>query len=245
MVRSDDPLPLRAVRALYSGSDWFWSVFAGATPPLHGRERWSHAVPWVDHAGDVHFQILVNSGFSDAELGPLSWLERSFETTDLSDYTEDTGHGLGSDWRAFEASKEYSGAGTLTASVATDVHSAGTVERPYVGYGDFDRNIELSEIPALPADRDSQGVNVGGGVKGSIDGVPGEFTCDTGVSACGLEISRDADAEGYYPYGNVVFTRDDNGAREVLLDAAISQTVPLADYLIFGIWQYVPGRHNG
>ena len=116
--------------------------------------------------------------------------------------------------------------------------------RPFVGTGDFDRKIELSdEIPALPADRDWQGLNVVGGVKGSIDGVPGEFTCATGISACYLEtarIVRNGDTEGYYPYQDIVFTRDDNGTSEALQAVADSQPIPAADYLAFGTWQYVP-----
>ena len=141
----------------------------------------------------------------------------------------------------FEAGTRYRGAGELTVTVATDAHASPIVpEEPGVGYGDFDRNIELDDIPALPADQDWQGVNVAGGVKGSLDGVPGEFTCAQGVSHCWLEVWRSADAEGYYPYDNVVFTRDDNGTAETLLAATTSQSVPTADYLVFGTWQYVP-----
>ena len=243
LVRGDDPLPLRRTVGFGSGSDYV-GLYASVTPPENTSGRFSRAIPWVNGAGEVHFAISVNSGLSDDELDPLSWLGRNFETTDLSDYMEDTSLGdrLGDDWRAFEASKEYPGAGTLTATVATDVHNAGTVQRPGVGYGDFDRNIVLSEddVPALPADRDWQGVNVVGGVEGSIDGVPGRFTCDVGIAECWLEFSQDGDAEGYYPYENVVFTRDDNDASEVLSAATNSQTVPTADYLVFGTWQYVP-----
>ena len=73
--------------------------------------------------------------------------------------------------------------------------------------------IELSEdeIPALPADRDWQGLNVVGRVKGSIDNVSGALHVRyPGISECYLEIGGNGDAEGYYPYQNVVFTRDDN-----------------------------------
>lgn len=241
LVRGDDPLEVRWTTPATSGSDYV-GVWASVTPPENTFGRSSRAIPWVNRAGEVHFDITVNSGLSQSELDPLAWLGRSFYTTDISAYSEGTDHALGNDWKVFDAEKNYDGTGSLTARIATDVHSAGTVQRPFVGYGDFDRNIVLSEddVPALPAGRDWQGVNVVGGVEGSIDGVQGEFTCDTGITECYLETSRNADAEGYYPYDNVVFTRDDNGASEVLPAANYSTTVPTTDYLVFGTWQYVP-----
>ena len=240
LVRGNDPLVVQWTIPSSSGSDYV-GVWASATPPENTFGRSSRAILWVNSDGEVNFWFSFSSGLSATELDPLSWLGRSFDKSGISDYTEDTGHGLGGDWRVFDAKNEYAGAGTLTASVATDVHNAGPTEQPYVGYGDFARKIELSdEIPALPADRDWQGLNVVGGVKGSINGVPGEFTCDTGISACFLEIERNGDAEGYYPYENVVFTRDDNGAREEFSAATYGGPVPPADYLVFGTWQYVP-----
>lgn len=239
-IRGNDPLVPQMSIPSSSGSDYV-GVWASATPPENTFRQWSQAIPWVNRAREVNFSFVVNSGLSATELDPLSSLGRSFVTPGISDYTEDTGHGLGGDWRVFDAKNEYAGAGTLTASVATDVHNAGPTEQPWVGYGDFARKIELSdEIPALPADRDWQGLNVVGGVKGSIDGVPGRFTCDPNVTRCFLEIERNGDAEGYYPYENVVFTRDDNGTSEVLPAAVDSQPIPAADYLAFGTWQYVP-----
>ena len=240
LVRGNDPLVVQWTIPSSSGGDYV-GVWASATPPENTFGRASRAIPWVNSDGEVNFGFSFNSGLSATELDPLSYLGRSFVTPGISDYTEDTGHGLGGDWRVFDAKNEYAGAGTLTASVATDVHNAGPTEQPYVGYGDFAPKIELSdEIPALPADRDWQGLNVVGGVKGSIDGVSGEFTCATGVSTCWLEIARNGDTEGYYPYQNIVFTRDDNGTSEALQAVADSQPIPAADYLVFGIWQYVP-----
>ena len=217
-------------------------VYSNVSTTEDHDSRSSGAVPWVNRASKVHFEFIVNSGLSASELDPLSWLGRTFDTEDISDYTEDTSHTLGSDWRAFDAKKEYAGFGALTVRVATDVHNAGPTNAA-VGYGDFSRKIELSEddVPALPGTGDWQGLNVVGGVEGSIDGVAGEFSCDVDVSACYLEFWRDAEAKGYFPYENVVFTRDDNDASEILPNAAIGQPVPTADYLIFGTWQYVPG----
>ena len=175
LVRGNDPLVMQWTISSSSGSEYV-GVWASATPPENTSGRWSRAIPWVNRAGEVNFGFSLNSGLSATELDPLSYLGRTFVTPGISDYTEDTGHGLGGDWRVFDAKNEYAGAGTLTASVATDVHNAGPTEQPFVGYGDFARKIELSdEIPALPADRDWQGLNVVGGVKGSINGVPGEI----------------------------------------------------------------------
>ena len=234
LVRGNDPLVVQWSIPSGSGSDYV-GVWASATPPENTRGRWSRAIPWVNSDEEVNFWFSFNSGLSATELDPLSYLGRSFDTPGISDYTEDTGHGLGGDWRVFDAKNEYAGAGTLTASVATDVHNAGPTEQPWVGYGDFARKIELSdEIPALPADRDWQTLNVVGGVKGSIDGVSGEFTCATGT--CWLEIARNGDAEGYYPYQNIVFTRDDNGTSEALQAVADSQ--PIRRLIT---WSSVPG----
>lgn len=240
----DDPLVLTRTIAFDSGSDYV-GLFQSDAPPEGTFGRFSYAVPWVTRTSneeEVHFEISVGSGLSQSELDPLAWLGRGISTTDISDYSEDESHGLGDDWRMFDAERDYDRAGALTVRVATDVHNAGTVARTYVGYGDFDRTIELSEadVPALPPDRSWQGVNVVGGVTGSLDGVPGRFSCELGVSYCWLETSRNADAEGYYPYPEVVFTRDDNGASEGLAAANRSRAVPRADYLVFGTWQYAP-----
>ena len=244
VVRENRPLGTDFYRAYGSGSD-----YVGVQ--TEGSESIARAIPWVTSAGDVHFAGSLDSNQSASELDPLAWLGRSFDTSEISadpdgietTYTEGTKLDQGATfYRVFEMTRNYAGGGTWTMNVATDVHDSPiTPEEPYVGYGDFARDIELNDdIPALPADRDWQGVNVVNGVKGSIDGVPGEFTCAQGVSACWLEIGRGADAEGYHPYDNVVFTRDDNGATEALPAATTSQTVPTADYLVFGTWQYVP-----
>lgn len=232
----------RLVSASSSGTDYL-GVHVGATDPENPfGAQWSRAIPWVNSAGDVHFSFSLDSGLSTVELDPLAWLGRSIDTSVISDYTEDTSHALGTDWRVLEATKEYAATGTLRVSAATDVHNAGTVERPWVGYGDFGRTIVLDEddVPALPAGQDWQGVNVVNGVRGLLDDVPGRFSCVQGAYGCYLEFWRGADAEGYYPYGGVVFTRDDNGATEELPAVTDSQTVLTADYLVFGIWQYVP-----
>ena len=239
LVGGDEPLALRPTDAFDSGSE-YRGLYASATSTDGIDRRTARAIPWVTRNGEVHFAVGVSSGSSPSELDPLTWQGRAFETTDISDYSEDESHGLGDDWRVFDAGREYDSAGRLAVRIATDVHGAGTVERPYVGLGDFDRRIELSDIPALPANRDYQGVNVVGGVTGSLDGVPGRFSCQSGIPLCFLHILPGRAGGGYSPYGNVVFTRDDSGASEVLSGATIGQPVPTADYLVFGTWQYVP-----
>ena len=235
------PLVPRRVVTFGSGSDYV-GLYASVAAPEGASGRTSRAIPWVNLAGEVHFDISINSGLSQSDLAPLAWLGRSFYTTDISDYSEDSDHGLGNNWKVFDAEHNYDGTGSLTIRVATDVHDAGTVTRPWVGYGDFDQSIVLSQddVPALPADRDWQGVNVAGGVTGSMDGVSGRFSCESGISQCWLETWRDGNADGYYPYPGVVFTRDGNVASELLSAVTSSQTVPTADYLVFGTWQYVP-----
>ena len=238
LLEGNDPLLPSVTYFPDSGSNYL-SLYSHVSTLAHYNARFARAIPWVNRLGQVNFEFGFNSGLSASELHPLAWLGRSFSTTNVAQYSEDTSHVLGSDWRVFKARNDYDGAGKLTISVATDVHNAGTTEEPFVGYGDFDRKIELSDIPPLPADRDWQGVNVVGGAKGSIDGVSGIFTCYSGVSACYLEIGRNGDAEGYYPYEDVVFTRNDNGTSE-LLYPVYGDVLPDADYMVFGTWQYVP-----
>ena len=245
LVRGTDPLVSTQVSARASGSDYHGVEQTGGSV-----ERRAHVIPWVNDDGDVHFVGSLHSSRSGSELDPLVSLGRFFNTSDLSSdpdgiettFMEDSSHGLRGDWRVFEVTRSYAGGGTWTTNVATDAHVSPIVlpQEPYVGYGDFDRNIELTGIPVLPDDQDWQGVNVADGVRGTLDGDPGEFKCFYDPPECGLEFRRSADAEGYYPHNAVVFTPDDGSEGYILSGRNYSQIVSTTDYLVFGIWQYVP-----
>ena len=94
LVRGTDPLVAQMSIPSGSGSDYV-GVWASATPPENTLGQSSRAIPWVNRGGEVNFSFSFNSGLSATELDPLSWLGRSFVTPGISDYTEDTGHGLG------------------------------------------------------------------------------------------------------------------------------------------------------
>ena len=211
--------------------------------------RYAIALPWNDDQGELNFSISLDSGQSPEELDPLAWLGRSANTSSGGNTTlnEVMQHGLESDWRAFEIGKEYAGAGTLTVNVATDASDAHALEQPWVGYGEFDQEISLSDIPALPSGRDWQAVYIEDmtagttHLAGSLDGVPGRFTCGSNPY-CYLQIERGGASTGYYPGGgDVVFTPDDPNLSATTLPSVTStDRLPRANYLIFGNWLYVP-----
>lgn len=75
---------------------------------------------------------------------------------------------------------------------------------------------------------------------GSLDGVPGRFSCLTG--GCYLEFDRGSEAVGYHPGGtDVLFTPDDPGLSATTLPPVTAvDRMPPANYLVFGNWLYVP-----
>ena len=238
-----------------SGEPLFANLFGALASHYRGvsqnnsGSRYAIALPWHDDQGELNFSISLGSGLSPEELDPVDWLGRAADTSSGGDTTlnEDMQHGLGGDWRAFEIRRERAGAGTWTINIATDANDAHALEQPWVGYGEFDQEISLSDIPALPAGQDWQGVlieDMTAGtthLAGSLDGVPGRFTCGSNPY-CYLEIERGGASTGYYPGGgDVVFTPDDpNLGATTLRPVASTDRLPRANYLVFGNWLYVP-----
>ena len=242
-VRSGEPLFAR-------GSGTSASHYSGVVQSYTDGSQYAVALPWHDDQGELNFSISLGSGLPQEELDPLAWLGRSVYTSSSPGTTinEDMQHGLGSDWRAFEIEKEYAGAGALTVNIATDASAAHGLDRPWAGYGEFDSEIALSDVPTLPAGQDWQGVYIehpldgSTYLAGSLDGVPGRFTCAVSNSSCYLEISRGAENTGYYPgLSDVIFTPDDPNLSATTLPPATSvDRLPPANYLVFGSWLYVP-----
>ena len=199
-VRGGEPLFAR-------GSITSASHYSGVVQSYTGDARFAVALPWHDDQGELNFSISLGSGLPQEELDPLAFLGRSVYTSISADTTfnEDMQHGLGSDWRAFEIEKEYAGAGALTVNIATDASAAHVLDRPWAGYGEFGSEIALSDVPTLPAGQDWQGVYIehpldgSTYLAGSLDGLPGRFTCAVSNSFCRLEIERDLASTGYYP----------------------------------------------
>jgi hypothetical protein len=156
-------------------------------------------------------------------------------------------HGLGAAWQGLRVVKTYDGGGELTVHLFTDLAPSDNPGTPFVGHPGGDAtyaNVVLDD-PALTisAEWDGLWVGPGEGLRGSLDGVPGTFTCGAGDSGyCGLEDGRHHPAPGFtadVAADPVVFTPDD-GSGEVMLPHPEPTDVPTVNYLEFGNWLFVP-----
>ena len=214
------------------------SHFASITQTI-SAPRYASAHAWHDEQGDLNFTVSMSLGGTAGRFVDTS---ASAGTA----FNEDTHHGLGGDWMAFEIRRDYAGAGTWTVNVATDANDTRASERPWIGYAPFQRLIELRDVPELPAGQDWLLVFVENPLAGttqlagSLDGVPGRFSCLTG--GCYLEFDRGSEAVGYHPGGtDVLFTPDDPGLSATTLPPVTAvDRMPPANYLVFGSWLYVP-----
>ena len=214
------------------------SHFVGTLQTSSGL-RYVSLHPWHDEQGDLNFSVSMSLGGTAGRFVNTS-------TSAGTSFDENTHHGLGGDWRAFEIRRDYAGAGTWTVNVATDADEAHALEQPWVGYAPFQHLIELRDVPALPAGQDWLVVFVENPLTGttelagSLDGVPGHFSCLIG--GCYLEFDRGTEAAGYHPGGtDVLFTPDDPSLSATALPAVTGvDRMPPANYLVFGTWLYVP-----
>ena len=214
------------------------AYFASVRQTVSGP-RYVVALPWHDEPGDINFTVSMALGGTTGRFVDTS-------SSAGTSFDEDTHHGLGGDWRAFEIRRGYTGAGTWTINVATDAADAHALEQPWVGYAPFQRLIELRDVPALPAGQDWQYALVENPftgtmqLAGSLNGVPGHFSCLIG--GCYLEFDRRTEAAGYHPGGtDVLFTPDDPGLPATTLPSVTAvDRMPAANYLVFGTWLYVP-----
>lgn len=218
----------------------------------HG-ERLIHAIPWRGDDGQVEFMVRIQPeplhrrGMDFYFITDINTTARS---GDIEDYTtshspiED--HGLGSEWQGFEAMKAYNDGGTLTVRFFTDLEDADNPLRPYTNY-----NAALSEdeillnddrIPDLTGRDHLYFPMPEGGLKGSLDGVAGTFTCPEGY--CSFLTSWEGPE--YVPWEDsapVLFTPDGAGpARFVRPTRLLSPSAEIAkvNYLSLGSWLYVP-----
>ena len=95
----------------------------------------------------------------------------------------------------------------------------------------------------MPAGWDGQWVSATGGLRGSLNGARGTFSCAAGVHGyCGLESGPGFQAPGYtadVSADAVIFTPDD-GSATLRLPRPAPTPVRAVNYLAFGSWQYVP-----
>ena len=239
----------------HSEANWSGSKYVSISQSYqHG----STAAPvlWYNEAGDLEV-IGGPARTSPQQDNPAVWPFRVVRT-DISDrnvegITRSHGsienHGLGVEWKGFEAIHTYEGGGTLTFRLFTDLEESDNAGNPAVGHPVDDAsypNVALTDprIPAIPADQD--GLHIGvpeGGLRGSLDGVAGTFTCSAGTHGyCGLEIGRHHLAPGYTTapqWDSVRFTPDD-GSAAVELPGSRPESVPAVNYVNFGYWLFVP-----
>ena len=210
-------------------------------------------MPWYDEDGNLTLGFGAGLAHRPLQTDPDMWTWRAGRTS-LADpkgmttsHGQIDGHGLGAAWEGFEISQMYEGSGTLTMRGFTDAASSRPSD-PYVTYPGPDAaypDVELEHRAAsdIPAGWEGMWFYAGNGLRGSVDGVPGSFSCAEGNRYyCGLEVGRHHLAPGYttdIAGDPVIFTPDD-GSGDVILPHPEPVEVPIVNYLSFGNWLFVP-----
>ena len=216
-----------------------------------------HAAPWRDEDGEVHFNIVMEEGHRRVHSrGIIAYMGRYVATHRDGAGSTVTKSQLGGDlvkpgWLGFRAASTRPGGGTLNVRYFTDAtdDDFAMLRETYDFKEGFTRIITLDSpivdgrpVLARPADLDHSYVWVSGGLRGTLDGVAGRFTC-AGVSSFALApcaLFSDIGDRGYFPlHADVVFTPDD-GSGAVTLTPVERPSVPKVDYLSFGHWLYAP-----
>jgi hypothetical protein len=218
----------------------------------HG-ERLIHAIPWHGDDGQVEFIIrVIPETLQTRDLDVFTWTDlRTFDRNDgivgsTTSYSPIEDHGLGSKWQGFEAMKAYDGGGTLTVRFFTDLEDADNPLAPYTNWNADPPGEEIllndDRIPDLTG-RDGLYFSIpDDGLKGTLDGVAGTFTCPEGY--CSLTTSWVG--PGYLPWEDsapVLFTPDGTGQSKSVRPIHLvspSAEVPKVDYISLGSWLYVP-----
>ena len=221
------------------------------------REAVNLAAVWRGDDGQVEFLVDIQAPGIRRD-GVTTWPNSSIYTAvgseDIEGATISSGaiqdHGLGSGWKGFEATKAYDAGGELTARLFTDLEDSENVAPPYdweLDIPEVDIFLNDARVPvpdSLPG-RDGQYVTMPqDGLKGSLDGIEGMFTCTGGY--CSLLYNRVDWVAGYAPWidsAPVLFTPDGGGQPSTIPPTVLttpSPEVPKVNYLSFGNWLYVP-----
>lgn len=216
-------------------------------------ERLIHAIPWRGDDGQVEFAFqVIPETLQTRDLDIFTWTDlwtpnRNDDIAgSTTSYSPIEGHGLGSGWQGFEATKAYNGGGTLTVRFFTDLDDADNPLRPYTDWSSDTSGEEIllndDRIPDLTG-RDGMYFSIPeDGLKGTLDGVAGTFTCPEGY--CSLTTSWAG--PGYVPWEDsapVLFTPDGAGqSKSVPPSGPVSPSAvgPKVNYLSLGSWLYVP-----
>ena len=223
--------------------------------PVGEGEAVNLAAVWRGDDGQVEFLVDIQApGIRRA--GVTTWPNSSVFTPgpdqDIHGATISSGpiqgHGLGPLWKGFEGTKAYDGSGELTVRLFTDLGDSEKVAQPYdweLDIPDVEIVLNDARMPDNLPGRDGQYVSMPpGGLKGSLDGAEGTFTCTGGY--CSLLYNRSDWVAGYAPWVDsapVLFTPDGEGEPSTIPPTVLttpSREVPKVNYLTFGSWLYVP-----
>ena len=233
-------------------SGWWWRSHgigaqqAAITGTYRGGQ-WANAIVSHDDNGQLQHNVAVLQINPLQQADPQVQIGRYINTynapEELEGVTNSTrsisDHGLGWEWQVTELSADYDNdGGSLSIYVATDIQPSDGSQDPFELAAEIDYNIELPGVPALPADQDVQFVGIGDGdtIEGSLDDVPGTFSCANAEGCTFVDDHRPGDYYASSP--GVTFTPDGGTAEPVT--PSWSGTVPNADYLAIGHWLYVP-----
>ena len=218
-----------------------------------GSNGW--AMVWYEEDGNPTLNFGAGLAHRPLQTDPELWTWRAGNTS-LDDvpgvetvFGQIDDHGLGSAWQGFEVSKTYEEGGTLTMRAFSDAASSGRPSNPYTTYAGADAEypdieLEVHSASDIPTGWEGHWIFAGGdGLRGTMDGVPGTFSCAEGDRFyCGLEVGRYHLAPGYtadMAADPVIFTPDD-GSGDVTLPHPEPVEVPTVNYLSFGNWLFVP-----
>ena len=224
-------------------SGWWWRSHgigaqqAAITGTYRGGQ-WANAIVSHDDNGQLQHNVAVLQINPLQQADPQVQIGRYINTynapEELEGVTNSTrsisDHGLGWEWQVTELSADYDNdGGSLSIYVATDIQPSDGSQDPFELAAEIDYNIELPGVPALPADQDVQFVGIGDGdtIEGSLDDVPGTFSCANAEGCTFVDDHRPGDYYASSP--GVTFTPDGGTAEPVT--PSWSGTVPNADYL--------------
>ena len=187
-------------------------------------------IPWYDEDGNLVFSGGTALAHRPLQNYPDVWPFRVVNTAltfeaegRTSSHSAIDNHGLGEAWKGIEAKNTYAGGGTLTVRFFSDLEQSDNPGDPGVTHPAGDANypdVDLDTVPAIAAERGGHWIYAGDGLRGSLNGVPGTFSCAAGDTGyCGLEDSRVSLAPAFTAdVGGdpVVFTPDDGGAEVTL-----------------------------
>ena len=194
----------------YIGGSWWRASGIGAQEAVvsgrHEGGRWVTAIISHDDNDQLHHNIAVIPQHALQDANPWVRAGRYINTQedpeDHEGVTRSTrtipqaDHGLGPAWQMTDLEADYDDGGSLTIIVATDAQpSDGSID-PFSSGMEVGHSIELTGVPALPADEDYISAWIGDGesIDGSLDGVAGTFSC---ANAGGCAFTDDRSPGGY------------------------------------------------